>query len=107
MVMRITEQDVKELENFASLTAAIKLNIADSEFMSIDDRIKLIELRNQELFVSLNSFIKAYRDWYIFHKTIDLQNKQGALNAEEAKELSKLIDEKEKTRIAFLKNWQV
>ena len=103
MVLFITEQDVKELENFASLTAAMKLRIVDPEFMTTDERITKIRMQNQEFSKFLDSFLEAYWKWFNFHKKIDSENKQGKLNGEETVELGKLIDARDKTRNEFLK----
>lgn len=104
MALFITENDVKQLEQFAALSAANKLKIKDAEWKTSTELVELISQIKPELAASLEAFILAYRNWYNFHVQIDKAGKQGNLNQKETEELNQLMERRDDTRNVLIKS---
>ncbi|HRF62908.1 MAG TPA: hypothetical protein PK708_08485 [Candidatus Competibacter sp.] len=100
--MYMTQQDVNNLLQFAALSAAQKLGVAESEWDPTDKLSAAVHTKNPALGAALNSFIRAYLSWFEFGERISAQGKDGAMNPAESTEHVNLVLERDATRNAFI-----
>ena len=100
--MYMTRQDVNNLLQFAALSAAEKLGVAESDWDTTDKLSSAVRANDPELGVALDSFMKAYISWFEFGERISAEGKNGAMSSAESTEHVNLVLARDTTRNEFI-----
>lgn len=100
--MYMTQQDVNNLLQFAALSAAQKLGVAESDWDPTDKLSSAVRAKDSVLGAALDSFTKAYLDWFEFGERISAEGKDEKMNSTESTEHVNLVLARDATRNAFI-----
>lgn len=93
-MLYIDENDIKNIKFQVIMQVAKKLDLS---FTTANEAYKKIENMDKDLYDKMRAFIKAYENWFEFHKKLDSLDKQGNLNNREKDKLEMLIKKRKKT----------
>ncbi|EMR4109101.1 hypothetical protein RVW80_002696 [Stenotrophomonas maltophilia] len=100
--MYMTRQDVNNLLQFAALSAAQKIGVAESDWDATDKLSSAVRANDPALGTALDSFIRAYISWFEFGERISAEDKNGAMSPEESTEHVNLVLARDAARNAFV-----
>ena len=97
-MMLISDYDVEATLQFAIRYTASRLGATETEWKTVHELREEIGQLDPEIGRLLSEYIDAYLNWYRWHKEIDRTGKQGALTADEQRELVDLTAARDRTR---------
>jgi hypothetical protein len=100
--MYMTQQDVNNLLQFAALSAAQKIGVADGDWGSAENLAAAVRFKDPVLGVALDSFAKAYISWFSFGERIFAEGKGGNMSSAETAEHFNLVAERDSARNSFI-----
>lgn len=100
--MYMTRQDVDNLLQFAAFSAAQKLGVAESDWDLTEKISSAVRTVDPALGASLDSFVKAYLDWFQFGERITAEGKDGKMNPQESTEHVNLVMARDEMRNTFI-----
>ncbi len=100
--MLLTRNEMIGLIQFAIRKTASTLGILDVEWMSTDELLSEIDVRDYQTHELLTQFINAYSDWFEFHEENERLGKTGNLSPNEYQTLVSKVQNRDTTRQAIL-----
>ena|SRR6185312_11701918 len=95
MTTYITQQDVDQLLQFAALSAAQKLGVADSDWEPTEKLAEKIRLIDTKIGDALDAFVNAYNAWFKYVETGNQSNYDSGFHTQ-------LVLKRDQTRSAFI-----
>jgi len=100
--MYMTQQDVNSLLQFAALSAAQKLGVAESDWAPTDKLSSAVRAKDAALGAALDSFTQAYLKWFQFGECISAEDKNGSMSPAESAEHVNLVMARDARRNEFI-----